>query len=198
MPNRQLCKRTASGVLQGDPLVGQLIINTPSGYLYTTRDDGSLVLINGYLPYYGSFYDTTTQTNASGTAVNKLSYNTTAEARGVAVVSGSLVQVANSGTYNVQFSAQLEKGNASTDEIYIWLAKNNVNVPNSNTAVTMKGAAERMVAAWNWVLTLDRNEHVELRWNSTDTTTRILYSGGFNSPTRPDIPSVILTVNRVA
>lgn len=234
MGNFARLKRTASGVVQYDPAVGELVLNTASGYLYTTRDDGALVLINngipgptgpsgvagpsgavgasgvagpsgvqgptgsGLIPYYGSFYDTTNQTNASGTAVNHMNLNTTAESRGVAVTSGYMIQVANSGVYNVQFSAQIEKSNASSDDIFIWLAKNNVNVADSNTAVTIQGSSERTVAAWNWMLTLDQNEHVDVRWHSIDTSMRLLYSGASNLPTRPAIPSVILTVNRVA
>ena len=234
MGNFARLKRTASGVVQYDPAVGELVLNTASGYLYTTRDDGALVLINngipgptgpsgvagpsgavgpsgvagpsgvqgatgsGLIPYYGSFYDTSSQTNASGTAVNHMGLNTTAEAVGVSVVSGYMVQVANSGVYNVQFSAQIEKTNASSQDIQIWLAKNNVNVDNSNTSLTIQGSNQRIVGAWNWVLTLDRNEHVDLRWHSTDTTMRLLASGAAGLPTRPAIPSVILTVNRVA
>jgi len=227
-------KRTTSTVQQYGPAVGELVLNTASGYLYTTRDDSALVLINngipgptgpsgvagpsgatgpsgvigpsgvagptgsGLIPYYGSFYDTTSQLNASGTAVNNITLNTTAEAVGVAVVSGSLVQVENSGVYNVQFSAQIQKTNASSDDIQIWLAKNNVNVDQSNTSITIQGSNTRVVAAWNWVLTLDRNEHVNLRWHSIDTSMRLLASGAAGLPTRPAIPSVILTVNRVA
>jgi hypothetical protein len=234
MGNFSRLKRTASGVVQYDPAVGELVLNTASGYLYTTRDDGALVLINngipgptgpsgiagpsgsvgpsgvagpsgvqgatgsGLIPYYGSFYDNTNQTNASGTAVNHMRLNSTAEAVGVAVTSGYMVQVANSGVYNVQFSAQIEKSNASAEDIFIWIAKNNVDVPDSNTALTLKGSSERVVAAWNWVLTLDRNEHVNLRWHSIDTSMRLLASGAAGLPTRPAIPSVILTVNRVA
>lgn len=216
MPNFQRLKRTASGVVTGDPAVGQLVINTASGYLYTTRDDGTLVLINngipgpagpsgvagpsgsGLIPYYGSFYDTTNQLNASGTAVNHMTLNTTAEAAGVAIVSGYMAQVANSGVYNVQFSAQFQKTNASSEDVFIWLAKNNVNVDHSNTALTIQGSNSRLVAAWNWVLSIDRNEHIDLRWHSTDTTVRVLASGAAGLPTRPAIPSVILTVNRVA
>jgi hypothetical protein len=234
MSNFQRTKRTASGVVTGDPAVGELVLNTASGYLYTTRDDGALVLINngipgpigpsgvvgpsgavgpsgvagptgatgpagsGLIPFYGSFYSNQNQTNASGTAVNNMTLNTTAEANGVSVVSGSLVQVANSGVYNVQFSAQIQKTNASAEDIQIWLAKNDVNVPDSNTSLTIQGSNNRLVAAWNWVLTLDRNEHVNLRWHSTDTTMFLLASGATNLPTRPAIPSVILTVNRVA
>jgi len=237
MSNFQRLKRTPSGVFTGDPSVGELVLNTASGYLYTTRDDGALVLINngipgpigpsgvigpsgaigpsgvagptgatgatgpagsGLIPFYGSFYSNQNQTNASGTAVNNMTFNTTAEANGVSVVSGYLVQVANSGVYNVQFSAQIQKTNASSEDIQIWLAKNNANVPDSNTSLTIQGSNNRLVAAWNWVLTLDSNENVGLRWHSTDTTIFLLASGTANLPARPAIPSVILTVNRVA
>jgi hypothetical protein len=236
MANFQREKRTASGVVTGDPVIGQLVLFTPSGYLYTTRDDGTLVLINngipgpigpsgvvgpsgavgasgvagpsgavgaagapgsGLIPYYGSFYSNVNQTNASGTAVNRITYNNTVAALGVTVVSGSTVQVANSGVYNIQFSAQIQKSNASSEDMQIWIAKNNVNVPDSNTSITIQGSNNRLVAAWNWFLPLDTNEHVDLRWHSTDTTAYLLASGAANLPTRPAIPSVILTVNRV-
>lgn len=237
MSNFQRLKRTASGVVTGDPSVGELVLNTASGYLYTTRDDGTLVLINngipgpigpsgavgssgavgpsgvagpsgatgatgatgsGLIPFYGSFYSTVNQTNASGTAVNHMTFNNTVEANGVAVTSGYMVQVANSGVYNVQFSAQIQKSNASSEDIQIWIAKNNVNIADSNTSLTIQGSNNRLVAAWNWFMTLDRNEHVDLRWHSTDTSLYLLASGAANLPTRPAIPSVILTVNRVA
>lgn len=218
MANVQREKRTASGVVTGDPAIGQLVLFTPSGYLYTTRDDGTLVLINngipgpigpsgvvgaagapgsGLIPYYGSFYSNVNQTNASGTAVNRITYNNTVTALGVTVVSGSTVQVANSGVYNIQFSAQIQKTNASSEDMQIWIAKNNVNVPDSNTSITIQGSNNRLVAAWNWFLSLDTNEHVDLRWHSTDTTAYLLASGAANLPTRPAIPSVILTINRV-
>ena len=50
MANFIRVKRTASGVQQFGPAVGELILNTASGYLYTTRDDSALVLINNGIP----------------------------------------------------------------------------------------------------------------------------------------------------
>jgi hypothetical protein len=232
MSNFQRVKRTASGVSIGDPAIGELVLNTTSGYLYTTRDDNALVLINngipgptgpsgaigpsgatgpsgaigpngvqgvpgsGLIPYYGSFYDTTTQTNPSGTSINKFRLNTTDISNGVSVVSGYLIQVANSGIYNIQYSAQLDKTDAGSDDVFIWIAKNNVNISGSATSVTLRGNNERVVAAWNWFLAMNTNETTELRWKSPDLSLRILASG--TSAGVPAIPSVILTVNRVA
>jgi len=154
---------------------------------------------SGVTPHYGSFYDTTTQTNPSGNGYyNIMRLNSTAESRGVSVVSGGLIQVANSGVYNIQFSAQIDKTDAGNDDAEIWIAKNGQNVPWSTTQLTLDKNNARYVAAWNWVLTIDTKEHVEIRWHSLDVDMRLYATGVAVSPDRPGVPSVIATVNRVA
>jgi len=219
MANYQRLKRTASGVVTGDPSVGELILDTPSGYLYTTRDDGALVLINNGIPgptgpsgavgpsgaagtpatqrYFLNAFDTTTQTNPSAASGNAFTYNTTVDSRGVAVVSGSMIQVANSGVYNIQFSAQLEKSSANKEDVDIWLSKNGVGVPWSATTIVVEGSSDRNVAAWNFFLSMDTNEFVELYWHTDDLNVVALAASGHTVPTHPDIPSIILTVNNV-
>ena len=219
MANYQRLKRTASGVVTGDPSVGELILDTPSGYLYTTRDDGALVLINNGIPgptgpsgaigpsgaagtpatqrYFLNAFDTTTQTNPSAASGNAFTYNTTVDSRGVAVVSGSMIQVANSGVYNIQFSAQLEKSSANKEDVDIWLSKNGVGVPWSATTIVVEGSSDRNVAAWNFLLSMDTNEFAELYWHSDDLDVVALAASGHAVPAHPDIPSIILTVNNV-
>jgi len=219
MANFQRTKRTASGVQVGDPSVGELVLNTASGYLYTTRDDGALVLINNGIPgptgpsgavgpsgaagtdatqrYFLNAFDTTTQTNISAASGNAFNYNTTVDSRGVAVVSGSMIQVANSGVYNIQFSAQLEKSSANKEDVDIWLSKNGVGVPWSATTIVVEGSSDRQVAAWNFLLSMDTNEFAELYWHSDDLNVVALAASGHAVPAHPDIPSIILTVNNV-
>ena len=219
MANYQRLKRTASGVVTGDPAVGELVLDTPSGYLYTTRDDGTLVLINNGIPgptgpsgavgpsgaagtpatqrYFLNAFDTTTQTNPSAASGNAFTYNTTIDSRGVAVVSGSMIQVANSGVYNIQFSAQLEKSSANKEDVDIWLSKNGVGVPWSATTIVVEGSSDRNVAAWNFLLSMDTNDFAELYWHSDDLNVVALAASGHAVPAHPDIPSIILTVNNV-
>jgi hypothetical protein len=219
MANYQRLKRTASGVVTGDPAVGELVLDTPSGYLYTTRDDGTLVLINNGIPgptgpsgavgpsgaagtpatqrYFLNAFDTTTQTNPSAASGNAFTYNTTVDSRGVAVVSGSMIQVANSGVYNIQFSVQLEKNSANKDDVDIWLSKNGVGVPWSATTIVVEGSSDRNVAAWNFFLSMDTNEFAEIYWHTDDLNVVALAASGHTVPTHPDIPSIILTVNNV-
>lgn len=216
MANNQRLKRTASVVQVGDPAVGELVLNTASGYLYTTRDDGALVLINNSIPgpsgvagpsgatgasgsprYFLNAFDTSTQTNPSAASGNAFRYNTTVDARGVAVVSGSMIQVANSGVYNIQFSAQLEKSSANKEDVDIWLSKNGVGVPWSATTIVVEGSSDRQVAAWNFFLSMDSNEYAQLYWHSDDLNIVALAASGHAVPAHPDIPSIILTVNNV-
>ena len=219
MANYQRLKRTASGVVTGDPAVGELVLDTPSGYLYTTRDDGTLVLINNGIPgptgpsgavgpsgaagtpatqrYFLNAFDTTTQTNPSAASGNAFTYNTTVDSRGVAVVSGSMIQVANSGVYNIQFSAQLEKSSANKEDVDIWLSKNGVGVPWSATTIVVEGSSDRNVAAWNFLLSMDTNDFAELYWHADDLDVVVLAASGHAVPAHPDIPSIILTVNNV-
>ena len=216
MANNQRLKRTASGVVTGDPAVGELVLYTASGYLYTTRDDGDLVLINNGPAgpigpsgvagpsgadasprYFLNAFDTTTQTNPSAASGNAFNYNTVADSRGITVVSGSMIQVANSGVYNIQFSAQLEKSSANKEDVDIWLAKNNVGVPWSATTIVVEGSSDRQVAAWNFFLSMDTNEYAQLYWHSDDLNVVALAASGHTVPAHPDIPSIILTVNNV-
>lgn len=149
--------------------------------------------------YYGAFSDTTTQTNntaASPTGYNVMRFNTTDESYGVSVVNNSQITVAHSGVYNIQFSAQLDKTDSGTDNVNIWLVKNGVAVPNTDTSVSLTDNNAKAVAAWNFVLSLAANDYVELAWKSADPDLRI-YAQAAGSP-NPAIPSVIATVTQQA
>lgn len=237
MSNYQRLKRTASGVVTSDPAVGELVLNTASGYLYTTRDDGALVLINNGIPgpigpsgaigpsgvsivgpsgatgpsgvagpsganptprYYGSFYDTTIQTNSPVNTAHPVYLNSTDLANGISVVSGYLIRVANSGVYDVQFSLQLDKTSANKQNVDIWFAKNGSHLSWSNTTIVVEGSSEKQVAAWNGFVSLNANDTTEIRWSSSDSNVRLVAASGLTSPTRPDIPSAIVTINNVS
>lgn len=218
MANFQRTKRTASGVQVGDPSVGELVLNTASGYLYTTRDDGALVLINNGIPgptgpsgavgpsgaagtdatqrYFLDAFDTTTQIN-SAVSGNAYTFDTTVNARGIAIVSGSMIQVANSGVYNIQFSVQLEKTSANKEDVDIWFRKNNVDQDWSATTIVVEGSSEKQVAAWNYFMSMDTNEFAEIIWHTADTNVKAVAVSGITDPVHPSIPSIILTVNNV-
>ena len=113
------------------------------------------------------------------------------------MVDDTSIKVAQSGEYNITFSAQMTKTDGGTDIVYIWLRKNNLDVPWSNTGLVLTGSGAKQVAAWNFFVGLNAGESVELMWGSIDSAAEILAEGGGANPTRPEIPSLILTVNQV-
>jgi len=148
--------------------------------------------------WYGSFYSTQDQTNAGATAVNKMTLNTTDLSNGVSIVSNSRITIANTGVYNIQFSAQLDKTDSGDDKVEIWLCKNGNNIANSNTETTLVGNNGKHVAAWNWFVQAAAGDYYEICWNAADTSVFLNSVVAASNPTRPAIPSVIVTVNQIA
>jgi hypothetical protein len=149
---------------------------------------------------YGSFYDTTTQTNPVANVPRSMSFNSTDITNGVSI-SGSTnpfntyVKVINAGIYNIQFSAQVDKTDGGTDDIVIWLRKNGIDLTDTATTLTLPTNNSKVVAAWNWFVTSAAGDYYQIIWVSADTDLRLLAEP--ISGTHPGIPSVILTVNRV-
>ena len=149
---------------------------------------------------YGSFYSTQTQTNPVGNVPRSMSFNSTDITNGVSI-SGSTspfntyIKTENAGVYDIQFSAQVEKTDSGTDEIVIWLRKNEIDLTDTATTLTLVGNSTKVVAAWNWFANSAANDYYQIIWTSADTGMRLLAEP--ISSTHPGIPSVILTVNRV-
>ena len=151
--------------------------------------------------YYGNFYSTLTQTNVGEAqtpdVANAMTFNSPPDGVGVTIVSNSRITVANAGTYNLQFSAQVEKTNNGNDSIDIWLAKNGTNVAWSSTRTWLYGNNAKHVSAWNFVITLAANDYLELMWSSANAAVQLTAEGTATAPVRPEIPSVIATLTFV-
>jgi hypothetical protein len=141
---------------------------------------------------------TVSQPNAGATAANAITYDTTDLSSGVSVVSSSRITIANAGIYNIEFSAQLQKSSGGDDQVDIWLAKNGSNVANSNTTIMLHSNPGYEVAAWNFLVQANAGDYYELYWSSADTTAQIHAAAAGTNPTRPAIPSVILSVTQVS
>ncbi len=141
--------------------------------------------------YYGSFYDTTTQTAAAINTPYAMTLNTTAESNQIAVTSGSRITFKNRGTYNIQFSAQLDQTSGASHNIYIWLRKNGVDIPNSSSVVAIQGTTAELVAAWNFVISVSGGDYVQIMWAASSTSVQIVAAPA--NAFSPAIPSVIVT-----
>jgi len=142
---------------------------------------------------HGSFYDTTTQSAAVINTAYPITFNSTDITDGVYIgTPTSRIYVDRIGTYNFQFSAQLNKASASHKHVYIWYRVNGVNAANSAGKVNLSGNDAAVIAAWNYVIKLNAGDYFELVWSTDDTGCKI-EAFGASAPV-PAIPSVILTV----
>lgn len=141
----------------------------------------------------GSFHDETTQTAAAINTGYAMTFSNTDTSQGVYIgTPTSRVYVDRHGLYNVQFSAQFVSTNAATKNVYIWADINGTAVPQSATKITMKGASEAYLAAWNFFLDMDTGDYFRLMWATDNTNVTIQASAA--TAFSPAIPSVILTV----
>jgi hypothetical protein len=153
---------------------------------------------------FGSFYDTTTTLLAANTAT-AVPLNTTDRASGISVVNDidgkpTKITFTTAGIYNISFSMQLGKTDSGTDLVSIWLVQNGDNVPWSSTDLylTDSGLKSRTVAAWNFFVVIAAGDTIQLMISAeNDLKTSVLTLPAQTNPTRPEVPSTILTVNQV-
>lgn len=145
-----------------------------------------------------SAYHIPSQSGFTANTAYSMSASTVSESYNISVVDGCKFTVASGGTYNLQFSAQLLKTQGGTTENFdIWLSKNGIDVPYSNTNTSTNSNNEYLVAAWNFVISLNAGDYLELRF-ATTSQYYIIYGEPIRSnPTRPAIPSAIVTMVQI-
>ena len=150
---------------------------------------------------YGAFSQSTTLTNATPGTGMPMRFDTTDLSNGITIESDgthpTYIRPAISGFYNFQFSAQLNKngGGSSAIDVYIWMRLNGVDIPSTNTRITIQGPSSYTVAAWNFFFQATAGDNFQLMWASTDVHAEI---DALTPAIGPAIPAIILTVNQVS
>jgi hypothetical protein len=152
---------------------------------------------------YGAFQDSTDQVAANTTTAYAVTFNTTDFANGVTMASGSRITVADAGIWNLQFSIQFTNTTNASQDVDVWFRVNGTNVANSNSRfgfAPRKGAGDpyHTIAAMNYFVSLNATNYVEIMWRPTDTGVSIEQYATGTSPTRPAVPSAIVTMSFVS
>jgi hypothetical protein len=152
---------------------------------------------------FGAFYDTTDQVAVSTTAAYTVTFNTTSYSDGVSISNNSRIVAAQEGVYNIQFSLQLVNTTNDTQDIDVWFRKNGTDIANSNSRFGLaprksSGDPYHVIAALNFIEELLADEYIEIVWKTSDVGAYIEYYAAPSSPTRPAIPSAILTATFVS
>ena len=152
---------------------------------------------------HGAFQDSTDQTAANTTTAYAVTFNTTDFANGVTIASGSRITVADAGIWNLQFSIQFTNTTNLSQDVDVWFRVNGTNAANSNSRfgfAPRKGASDpyHTIAAMNYFLSLNATDYVEIMWRPTDVGVKIEQYAAGTSPTRPAVPSAIVTMSFVS
>jgi hypothetical protein len=164
--------------------------------LFTTNTGGALLQFP-----YGAFSSSVDQTTTANTAT-LMTLNTTDFANQVSIAS-SKITVAVAGTYNLQFSVQLENSNNAPQDVYIWLKQNGVDIVGSTGKVGMParknpGDPFHAIYGWNYFVNLNAGQYIELYWSTTSADVSIQYYPASGTPTKPSTQSVVATMSFVS
>jgi hypothetical protein len=165
---------------------------TQSGPTYSLQYEKTFKIGSGDTePIWGSWYDTTSQyAPVAGTATPM--YCDSGSGNGIRKVFGSNFEVDYSGTYNLQFSAQLDQASGSGEHIYIWFRKNGVDIPNSASEVALQGTTAESIPSWNYIFELNAEDYINVMYSVTNTNVHL--KAVSSTPVVPAIPSVIITM----
>jgi hypothetical protein len=122
-----------------------------------------------------------------------------------AAITGTLqsrIMVDYTGLYNIQFSVQVVNTSVQIHDVEIWFRKNGVDIPKSNSKWSVPnshgGVDGHLIAALNYFIDLDTNDYLEIMWYTNDSSISLQTLPPSTGPTRPLIPSVIMTASFVS
>mgnify|MGYP003344453002 FL=1 len=145
------------------------------------------------------------QANAGVTAENLVTYNLPVLAQGIEVRNGSEIWFDKPGQYLVTFSFQFTNRGNAAQEIEVWAKDSGDNYPLSNTRYDIP--ARKSVSVWSHLVAVmtgiftvadPDTRYLAIAWWSDGADVYLEDYPEGTAPTRPAIPSVILTVNFVS
>ncbi len=145
------------------------------------------------------------QANASITGANQLSFNQLVITKGVRVENTDEIWFDQAGQYLVTFTLQVTNRSNAIQEFEVWAGYNGSNYPLSNTRFDIP--ARKSATVWSHIVPAitgiftvanPQTEYLTIKWWASSTDVYLEHYAAGTSPTRPEIPSVILTVNFVS
>ena len=178
----------------------RLYFNRLDNYLAGLSTSGSTGGSQLYFPY-GAFSSGVDQTTTANTAT-LMTLNTTDFSNDVSI-SSSKITAANAGIYNLQFSVQLENADNASQDVFIWLKQNGVDISGSTGKVGMpprKGVGDpfHAIYGWNYFVSMAANDYIEIYWSTTNAAVTIQFYAASGSPTKPSTQSVVATLSFVS
>jgi hypothetical protein len=151
---------------------------------------------------YGAFQSTADQTAAVVDTAYAMTFNTVDYANGVSVASNSRITVADAGIWNLQWSGQFQNTDTQIHDARIWLKINGTVVTGSTGYISVPsshgGIDGHSIVGWNYFLSLDATDYVELWWETDSTNVSIqAYPASGNYPSTASLIATMSFVSNI-
>jgi hypothetical protein len=154
---------------------------------------------------YAMLMSNVDQSSAGITSENLIEFDTPVVTNGISIEDDTKIVLPYAGQYLVTFSLQVTNRSNTAAEFEVWAKNTGVNYPLSNKRYDVP--ARKSATLWSHIVPAvtgifsveDPNtEYLELAWWSNNVDVYLEHYGVNTSPTRPAIPSVILTINLIS
>lgn len=152
---------------------------------------------------YGAYQSNTTQTVATVNTPTLIYLEVTDYENGTYRTVGDGIHVEQSGIYNVQFSVQVTNDDTQPHDAAVWIRKNGVDFPYSNSVFSITGTHGGQpgygVVAANFYMSLVAGDYIELWWSTNDLNVTLNTLPPIISPfVTPGAPAVVCTLSFVS
>ena len=151
------------------------------------------LIVNTHTQFnHGGFISTQNISGSAGVS-GSVNFDSTNDLNNVSLVSNSRITVANAGTYNIQFSAQIDADDGA-GTMYLWFKKNGINITDSATKVELSNN-DASVMTVNILDTASDNDYYEIAYQNNNGKLKLKAVPAAGNI--PSIPSVITTITQV-
>jgi hypothetical protein len=182
-------------------LVVNLVVDPPALYIGNNAGQLTAISSSAITPAYGQFYSNASQTVASANTEYQFTFNNTDESNNVTLGTGasnSRIIINQTGLYNIQFSAQVDKalGGGTTASAVVWFKKNGTAIPATAGFVTLDQNLQ-VVQSYNILANATSGDYYEIAYSATATVFSFPTIAGNVTIGYPASPSIIVTVTPV-
>jgi hypothetical protein len=151
---------------------------------------------------YALLFDTSKQTTSIATAT-AIKFNFVQAANKVSVINNTAgnptkITVTDTGLYQVNFNLQFIKPDINSDEVNVWIRKNNGGYLNTTLTYQIQGSSIKNNINGVYFLELNASDYIELFYSIKNSNSNLTGSlPSTTTPSKPATPSAMLSIHAI-
>lgn len=178
-----------------------LVVGTYGDWVRPGKKDTEIfnnVIITGNLSAkrpYAMFSDNTTQRLTAALTAFPVNFSNTENAYQIMKTGRSNITFQQTGDYMIEISAIVDTA-LPNKHIEMWVEKNGVAIPRSNTKLEVTSATTEAIIAVPFIISMTKNDTMRIMWASDDAGSTLVFTP--STSYSPSSPSIIMTIAKVS